>query len=160
MAAGTKIPASTKFAAGTKISVSTKFAAGTKIPASTKFAAGTKIPASTKFPAGTNFAAGTKIPASTKFAARTKFAAGTKNPASTKFAAGTKIYGSLVTLQYQTKCTNPFTLSSQAKKIASIFLLQPLPGHIVLIPTTDKCLYTLLSEIAPNNVTISSTKMH
>ena len=58
-----------------------------------------------------------------------------------------------ITLRYSTKPNVPtfFTLSSQAKNLAFIFLLQPLPGHCpyVLIPTSDKFsqLYTHLSVI-------------
>ena len=40
-----------------------------------------------------------------------------------------KIHGSLVTIQYYTKCTDPLYPKFTSKKISTQFLMQPLPGH-------------------------------
>ena len=80
-----------------------------------------------------------------------------------------KIYGSLVTIQYHTKCTNPLYPNFTCKKISVIIFCCNLYLVIayVLVLTTNKCshlfisncVHTYLSVITPNNVTTSSTKM-
>ena len=72
-----------------------------------------------------------------------------------------EIHGSLVTIQYYNKCTDPFYPKFTSKKISALIFCWNLYQVIayVLIPTTEK-VNTHLSVISPNNGTISSTKIH
>ena len=72
-----------------------------------------------------------------------------------------KIYGSLVTIQYHTKCANPLYPKFTSKKISDYILccnLYLVITYVLIWPQTN--VHTHLSVIAPNNVTTSSTKMH
>ena len=73
------------------------------------------------------------------------------------------IYGSFVTIQYHTKCTNPLYSKFTSKKNERLYvLLQPLPGHCLCSDSGHRQVFTSSCQyiITPNNVTISSTKNH
>ena len=73
-----------------------------------------------------------------------------------------KIYGSLVTIQCHTKCTNPLypKFTSKQFSIYKFCCNLYLVIAYVLILTKEKCSHPILSVIAPSNMTTLSTKMH
>ena len=74
-----------------------------------------------------------------------------------------KVYGSLVTIQYHTKCANPLYQKFTSKKISCYIFAATATFTWSLLMFkfwTQKSVNTHLLIIAPNNMTTSSTKMH
>ena len=70
-----------------------------------------------------------------------------------------KIYGSLITIQCNTKCTNPHYPKFTSKKISVLFSPQQLTGHCLCSNSNHRKVFTLIfTVIAPNNVTFLRQK--